>query len=361
MSGGVDSSVAAALLIDQDYDVEAMTLQLWGKDVCTTAGSRRCCSVRDSLDAKAVCKKLGIPHHVQDLAADFREKVVDYFIDSYAEGLTPNPCVACNDHIKFGELYPHAEALGAYRVATGHYARVHYDEASGRYILSRSKNLRKDQSYVLFGLTQEQLSRVEFPLGDMDKEHVRDIGRDIGLKTADKPDSQDICFVAGGDKNAFLLKQLNTLGEPGPIEDVNGKSLGEHKGLMGYTIGQREGLGIAVGKAMYVVKLDVQNNRLIVGERKDLLQSTLIADRVNWVSIAKPDQPIKAQVKIRAHHPPAQATVTVIDEATVRVDFDEPQSAITPGQAAVFYDDEVVLGGGWILKPKPEMISLGEV
>lgn len=352
MSGGVDSSVAAALLIRQGHEVEAVTLQLWGKDVCTSAGSRRCCSVRDSLDAKAVCKMLGIRHHVQDLAQDFREKVVDYFTDSYAQGLTPNPCVACNDHIKFGELYPHAEALGAYRVATGHYARVHFDESSGRYVLRRSKNLRKDQSYVLFGLTQDQLSRVEFPLGEMSKDEVREIARELNLKTADKPDSQDICFVKDGDKNAFLMKQLKTLGEPGPIVNTAGKKLGEHKGLMGYTIGQREGLGIAVGKPMYVVALDVDGNRLVVGERHELLNVSLIADRVNWVSIDAPSKPIRAQVKIRAHHTPAEASLHVAADGSVNVEFEEPQPAITPGQAAVFYDGDIVLGGGWIRKPE---------
>ena len=348
MSGGVDSSVAAAVLHAQGYEVLGVTLELWGKDVCTTAGSRLCCSVRDTMDAKAVAKRLGIRHQVLELAETFRTKVIDYFLESYLEGLTPNPCIACNDHIKFGALLERAEILGAPVIATGHYARIDYDAAWGRYRLRAGVSVEKDQSYVLFNLTQEQLAHARCPIGDLTKAKVREMARTLGLVTAEKPESQDICFVRDRNKNGFLRRELGIGDAPGPITDTSGKVLGAHRGLLGYTIGQREGLGIATGTPMYVVTMDQPNNRLVVGSRDDLLGSTLIAERVNWVSIRPPKNAVRAQVKIRARHAPAAGTLVPLEEARVRVEFDEPQSAVTPGQAAVFYDGEVVLGGGWI-------------
>ena len=347
MSGGVDSSVAAAVLREQGCDVVGITLQLWGKDVCVSSGTRLCCSVRDALDARAVAKRLGIRHETLELVDTFRTHVIDYFVNSYAQGLTPNPCIACNDHIKFGSLMEQADALDADGVATGHYARAGFDEPSGRHVLRRGLDPAKDQSYVLFGLTQAQLSRARFPIGEMTKEQVRELARRLGFVTADKPDSQDVCFIRDRDKDGFLRRELRVSDEPGPIVDTEGRQLGTHRGLLGYTIGQREGLGIAVGMPMYVVGLDHADNRLVVGPREALLGRDCRISAVNWISIPPPTTPVRASVKIRSRHTPAAATITP-ERSGARVEFDEPQSAITPGQAAVVYDGEVVLGGGWI-------------
>ncbi len=348
MSGGVDSSVAAALLHQQGFDVIGMTLELWGRDVCASAGSRLCCSVRDTLDARAVAGRLGIRHEKLDLAATFRATVIDYFVSSYRDGLTPNPCIACNDHIKFGALLDHARALGAERVATGHYARTDVDQVTGRHRLRRGLAPDKDQSYVLFGLSQAQLARTLFPVGDLNKAEVRAQARELGLVTADKPDSQDVCFIRDRNKDGFLRRELHVTDEPGPIMDSAGRVLGSHRGLLGYTIGQREGLGVAAGRPLYVLAFDRPNNRLIVGSREELLQATCTAERVNWVSVAPPVAPRQARVKIRSRHEAAPATLLPLGAGRVRVEFEEPQSAITPGQAAVFYEGDLVLGGGWI-------------
>ena len=350
MSGGVDSSVAAALLQEQGYEAYGITLQLWGKDVCVSSGTRLCCSVRDAMDAKAVARRLGIPHETLDLAETFRSRVIDYFVSSYRRGLTPNPCIACNDHIKFGSLLAYADRLVASAVATGHYARAGRDPATGRHTLRRALDPAKDQSYVLFNLTQSQLGRAKFPLGELSKPQVREIARSLGFSTADKPDSQDVCFVRDGNKNGFLRRALQIGDEPGPIMDPAGRVLGTHAGLLGYTIGQREGLGIAAGKPLYVVAIDQPNNRLIVGSREELLGRALIAERVNWVSIEPPQEPISAQAKIRSRHEPAAAWLRPCAGDRVRVEFDEPQPAIAPGQAVVFYAEEMVLGGGWIIQ-----------
>ncbi|MDP3703789.1 MAG: tRNA 2-thiouridine(34) synthase MnmA [Candidatus Omnitrophota bacterium] len=353
MSGGVDSSVAAALLHEQGFDVIGVTLQLWGKDVCVSSGTRLCCSVRDAMDAKAVAKRLGIRHEVLERVETFRAHVIDYFVESYRDGLTPNPCIACNDHIKFGTLMEHAQALEASWVATGHYARTEYDAGFGRHILRRAATAEKDQSYVLFNLTQAQLGRAKFPIGSLSKPQVREMARSLGFETAEKPDSQDVCFVRDRNKDGFLRRELNVTDEPGPITDLEGNVLGAHRGLLGYTIGQREGIGVAAGKPLYVVALDRPNNRLVVGSRDALLRRAFVAERVNWVSIAPPATPVRAAVKIRSRHAAADATITPVGE-NVRVDFDEPQAAITPGQAAVFYDEDVVLGGGWISKDEAQ-------
>ena len=354
MSGGVDSSVAAALLTEQGYDVIGITLQLWGKDVCVSSGTRLCCSVRDSIDAKSIAKRLGIRHESLDLAMVFREKVIDYFVTTYRSGLTPNPCIACNDHIKFGSLIDVANYMESPLIATGHYARSGYDASKNRYVLRRATDSNKDQSYVLFNLTQEQLSRARFPIGDMSKETVRELARALGFVTAEKPDSQDVCFIRDRNKNGFLRRELNIDDEPGPITDRSGRVLGQHRGLLGFTIGQREGLGIAAGKPLYVVKIDKPGNRLVVGSRDDLLTNIFIAERVNWIAMEAPRQPLRTHVKIRSRHDPAMALVVPLDNDCVRVQFDEPQSAVTPGQAAVFYDGDVMLGGGWI---QPENMS----
>lgn len=354
MSGGVDSSVAAALLVGQGFEVIGITLQLWGQEVCVSAGTRLCCSVRDTLDAKAVAKRLGIRHETLELVEEFRASVIDYFVDSYHEGLTPNPCIACNMHIKFGSLFERADALGAARVATGHYARTGVDEATGRVLLKRSVDLTKDQSYVLAHLTQEQLARSVFPLGELRKEQAREQARALGLVTADKPDSQDVCFVRDRNKDGFLRRQLQVEDAPGPVTDRDGRVLGTHQGLLGYTIGQREGLGIAARKPLYVVAMDQPNNRLVVGFRDDLLARSFIAQQVNWVSIDAPSQRLRAQVKIRSRHEAADATITPGANGAAHVAFDVPQPAITPGQAAVFYDGDMVLGGGWISRDRAD-------
>ncbi len=348
MSGGVDSSVAAALLQQQGFDVIGVTLQLWGKDVCVSSGTRLCCSVRDALDAKAVAKRLGIRHEVLELVDAFRVNVIDYFVESYAQGLTPNPCIACNNHIKFGALMEQTERFEAERVATGHYAQTAYDSAQGRSVLRRACDRSKDQSYVLFGLTQAQLQRACFPLGGLTKPAVRELARTLGFATAEKPDSQDVCFVRDRDKDGFLRRELRVADEPGPIEDTQGRRLGTHHGLLGYTIGQREGLGVAAGVPLYIVAMDRTHNRLIVGTREHLLSRQCRVTRVNWVSIPPPTAPRQAAVKIRSRHEAAPATISPQDSETVLVEFEEPQSAVTPGQAAVFYDGELVLGGGWI-------------
>ncbi|MBI4341264.1 MAG: tRNA 2-thiouridine(34) synthase MnmA [Candidatus Omnitrophica bacterium] len=350
MSGGVDSSVAAALLKEQGCEVIGVTMQLWGKDVCVTAGSRLCCSVRDSLDARAVAGRLGIRHKVLQLEEEFRTHVIDYFVDAYRDGTTPNPCIACNSHIKFGALMAYADRLEAPLVATGHYARIAFDAPSARYALSRAADPSKDQSYVLFTLTQQQLARTAFPLGELSKPQVRAIARSLGLATAEKPDSQDVCFVRDRDKDGFLRRELKGQEPPGEIVDRSGRVLGQHRGLLGYTIGQREGLGLAVGTPLYVVAIDRPRNRLVVGGRDELLGRTLTAERVNWVSIAPPMKPLRAWAKIRSRHEPAAAFVIPEFDEMARVEFDEPQPAIAPGQAVVFYDGESVLGGGWIAK-----------
>ena len=348
MSGGVDSSVAAALLTSQGCKVIGITLQLWGKDVCASSGTRLCCSVRDALDAKAVARRLGIRHETLELAETFRATVIDYFVQGYRRGQTPNPCIACNDHIKFGALMARADALGAAAVATGHYVRGGYDAAFGRHTLARAADADKDQSYVLFNLSQDQLSRARFPLGELDKPRVRDLARGLGLATADKPDSQDVCFVRDHDKDGFLRKQLGAADEPGPITDQAGRVLGSHRGLLGYTIGQRQGLGIATGEPRYVVELDRANNRLVVGDRQALLRTSCRVERVNWVSVPSPDRPVTAWVKIRSRHAPAEAVVAQEPDGGAQITFAEPQSAITTGQAAVFYRGDLLLGGGWI-------------
>jgi len=350
MSGGVDSSVAAALLHEQGDEVLGVTMQLWGKDVCASSATRLCCSVRDAMDAKAVAKRLGIRHEVLELEQAFRTNVIDYFVESYDAGLTPNPCIACNDHIKFGALLTHADTRECSLIATGHYARSSSDVERGRYLLKRAAAPEKDQSYVLFNLTQAQLSRARFPIGELSKSRVREMARSLGLATADKPDSQDVCFIRDRNKDGFLRRELGVADAPGPITDVEGRVLGAHHGLLGYTIGQREGLGIAIGKPLYVVAMDQPRNRLIVGSREDLLSPTLTAERVNWVSVEAPNEPLRAWAKIRSRHEAAAAWIAPAESGRVRVEFDEPQSAITPGQAVVFYDGELVLGGGWIAK-----------
>ncbi len=361
MSGGVDSSTVAALLVRQGHPVVGLTMQLWNQRRLpqlagenSPSGSGRCCSLDDVYDARRVAEQVGIPYYVVNFEQQFEERVVKPFVEEYLAGRTPIPCTLCNNYIKFDRFLEMADAVGAGQIATGHYARVRYCEASGRYELLCAVDRSKDQTYFLFGLTQPQLARTLFPLGAMTKPEVRDLARSLNLPVAAKNDSQEICFVPNGDYAAFLDAYLNESGiEPrrtrGPIMTRDGRTLGEHDGVHHFTVGQRRGLGIAAGEPLYVIATDPQSQRVIVGGNDELLCSRLFAADVNWISIAGCDGPVRAQVKIRNKHAAAPATLrSAGDPARVEVSFDEPQRAVTPGQAAVFYDGDRVLGGGWI-------------
>jgi tRNA-specific 2-thiouridylase len=359
MSGGVDSSTVAALLVRQGHKIVGMTMQLWNQRrlpelVPETAGHGRCCSLDDVYDARRVAEQVGIPYYVVNFEQQFEEQVVQPFVDEYLAGRTPIPCTLCNNYIKFDRFLEMADAVGAHRIATGHYARVRYDEATGRYQLLRARDASKDQTYFLFGLTQKQLARTLFPLGDMVKPEVRELARDMDLAVADKGDSQEICFVPNGDYAAFLKAYLKDKGiEPqatrGAIVTTGGRTLGEHQGIHHFTVGQRKGLGISSPEPLYVISTDPQTQRVVVGGNDDLLCGRFVARQVNWISIEGLAAPVRAQVKIRNKHAAAPATLhPSADTTTVDVVFDEPQRAVTPGQGAVFYSGDLVLGGGWI-------------
>ena len=351
MSGGVDSSVAGYLLREQGYDVIGVTMKVWPQD-CISRAEDKCCGPQAVADARAVAHSLGIPHYVVDEADQFERTVIDYFTSEYQAGRTPNPCVMCNEKLKFGNLWGKAEALGCDYIATGHYAIIEHQE--DRAVLRKGVDPRKDQSYFLFSLRQPQLRRALTPLGTMRKPEIRKIAHSLGLKVADKIDSQEICFVPGNDYKAFLRSHL---GENefhrGEIYDVDGNFVGGHDGIELFTIGQRKGLPGGSARPRYVVDLDAKTNRVIVGDVDDLVCDEFEIDQTNWIGRDLPGENVELAVKIRYSHPGTPATVTPLENHRARIRLHEPQRAVTPGQAAVIYDRDVVVGGGWICRGEP--------
>jgi tRNA-uridine 2-sulfurtransferase len=347
MSGGVDSSAAAVLLKDQGYDLVGVTLKLWPQD-CVSRAEDKCCGPQAVMDARAVCSKLGIPFYLIDEAEEFQQQVIQYFADEYKAGRTPNPCVMCNDKLKFGTLLRRARQLGAQYIATGHYARLEKDPHTSRMLLKRGRDPRKDQSYFLFSLRQDQLAHALFPLGELTKNHSRQVARHGQLKTADKEESMEICFVPDNNYGAFLQKTGLVEKQRGEIVDLHGRVLGHHEGISFYTIGQRRGLGISNATPLYVVDLDPASNRVVVGPESALERSQFQVQNCNWIPFETPPAQLEVTVKIRYNHPGALASVTTQENGKASVKLHQPQRAITPGQACVFYQDDLVVGGGWI-------------
>lgn len=361
MSGGVDSSAAAALLKEQGHELVGFTMQLWNQRRGISVDENgdplpsRCCSLDDVYDARRVAEELGFPFYVLNLEREFERDVVQPFVSGYLSGETPIPCVSCNSRLKFASLDRLATSLGCEKVATGHYARVEYDSSTNRYRLLRGRNLQKDQSYFLWELTQEQLSRAYFPLGEMSKPEVRDVARRQQLPVAEKAESQEICFVPDGDYSGFIDRYLEAENRddkpaPGPLVTTAGAVVGEHSGIHRYTVGQRRGIGIAQERPLYVIAVDVPGNRIVVGSNEELLQREFHAAGVNWITSKPESEPARAEVRIRYRHEAAPATITVTGDERAHIVFDEPQRAITPGQATVFYRGDEVIGGGWIVK-----------
>ncbi|MGD1216055.1 MAG: tRNA 2-thiouridine(34) synthase MnmA [Terriglobales bacterium] len=369
MSGGVDSSAVAAMLHAEGRNVIGLTMQLWnqrrlaGHEGMPESVQGRCCSIDDVYDARRVAETLGIPYYVVNHEERFERDVVRPFVEEYLAGRTPIPCSLCNNHLKFDQLLVVARQIGADQIATGHYAQVVFDERLNRWLLKRPADKSKDQTYFLFGLTQEQLSRTLFPLGGMTKPEVRELARKHNLVIAEKPDSQEICFVPGGDYKRFLEAYLTEQGEKpariagekiagemvgGEMVTTDGKVIGEHAGVHNFTVGQRKGLGVATGSPLYVIQIRNDTRQVVVGKDEELYSRTLRARRVNLISTAELREPMRVAVKIRHKHQPAPAIIESAGPDEVRVTFDEPQRALTPGQAAVFYDGDIVVGGGWI-------------
>ena len=352
MSGGVDSSVAAALLVEQGCDVVGITMRVWPRQDAEEPTRRfgSCCGTEAVEDARAVARTLGIAHYLLSMDEEFNQKVIGQFVDAYANGQTPIPCVSCNSNLKFGSLLGRARAWDAAAVATGHYARVARDPVSGRHLLLRARDIRKDQTDFLWPLTQGQLAAARFPVGELTKDEVRDQARRLGLVTADKPESQDICFVPDDDYRGFLRRRAPEVFRPGAIVDRLGNTLGSHAGIAGFTVGQKRGRGLAPGRPLYVIDLDPERDTVRVGEAADLECGRLLATVVNFIACEPPTAPLRVAAKIRHSHQPAAATVRVLEGNTAEVVFDTPQRAISPGQSVVFYDGEVVVGGGVIAR-----------
>jgi tRNA-specific 2-thiouridylase len=358
MSGGVDSSTVAAVLLQQGRPIVGLTMQLWNQRRLPELqgegpAQHRCCSLDDVYDAKRVAQHLNFPHYVVNFEDQFEQRVVRPFVEQYLAGRTPIACTNCNTDVKFEPLLLMARQIGAERLATGHYARIRRNEQTGRYELLRARDDSKDQSYFLWGLTQEQLSRSEFPLGELTKEEVRALAREVNLPVAEKPESMELCFVPNGNYVQFIHAYSREVGKPisdaeGDIVTEDGAVLGRHTGVHNYTIGQRKGLGFATGKPVYVLAIDPEKNRIVVGEDDSLRTASLEIENVNWISTAEPTAPLRAQVKIRHKHDPSPATVEALPGNRARIIFDAPQRAITPGQAAAIYSGDTVLAGGWI-------------
>ena len=358
MSGGVDSSTVAALLLEQGHPVVGLTMQLWNQRRLPELqgpgpAQHRCCSLDDVYDARRVAQHLRFPHYVVNFEAQFEQSVVRPFVEQYLSGRTPIACTNCNNEVKFEPLLRMARQIGAERLATGHYARIRRHLRTGRCELLRARDDTKDQSYFLWGLTQEQLSRSDFPLGELTKEEVREIARRAELPVAEKPESMELCFVPNGNYVQFIQVYSREAGislteQEGEIVNEDGAVIGRHSGVHHFTIGQRKGLGFAAGKPLYVLAIDAAKNRVVVGDDSALRTTSFVVEDVNWVSIEGPQAPVRASVRIRHKHEPAPATVEALEHRRARVTFDSPQRAVTPGQAAVFYDADVVLGGGWI-------------
>ncbi|OPJ57290.1 tRNA 2-thiouridine(34) synthase MnmA [Alkalithermobacter paradoxus] len=351
MSGGVDSSVAAYLLKEQGYDVIGVTMQIWqNEDEAILDSEGGCCSLSAVEDARRVADKIGIPFYVMNFKDIFKEKVIDYFIDEYLKGRTPNPCIACNKYIKFDEFLKRAKKIGCDYVSTGHYAKIEFDENLNRYLLKRSVTEEKDQTYALYNMNQYELSHTLMPLGYYTKDKIREIARQIGLDVANKPDSQEICFVKDNDYAKYVRENTNVKIREGNFVDKNGNVLGKHKGIINYTIGQRKGLGIALGKPMFVTDIIPSKNLVVLGEHDEVFSKELIASDVNIIPFSQINEPIRAKAKIRYSAPPKDATIYSEKNNKIRIVFDEPQRAITPGQSVVIYDNDIVVGGGIIEK-----------
>ena len=351
MSGGVDSSLASFLLKEAGYEVIGVTMKLISTS-CHEQHSKRisCCRLEDSEDARRIAQRLDIPFYVLNLEKEFEQEVIRYFIREYAEGRTPSPCIVCNDAIKFGMLLKKAKALHAEYIATGHYARVQYDEVSSRYLLKKGIDVRKDQSYFLSRLSQEKLRHTLFPLGSFTKEKTREIGKEIGFTIHNKPESQEICFIPDGNYHQLLKERVAEEIKPGFIVDNRGKILGEHKSTLFFTIGQRKGLGIAQGYPLYVTAIDKEKNIITVGTKEETFQDQFVASKINWITTETPRFPLTVMAKIRHKHKETEVVVYPLPNERVSVRFKKPQPAITPGQAVVFYDNDIVIGGGWIDK-----------
>lgn len=349
LSGGVDSSVAAYLLKEQGYDVIGVTMQIWQEeDSCTVEENGGCCGLSAVEDARRVAQKLDIPYYVMNFRKEFQEQVIDYFTREYLEGRTPNPCIACNRYVKWESLLKRSLEIGADYIATGHYARVE-QLPNGRYAIRNSVTAKKDQTYALYNLTQEQLARTLMPVGAYTKEEIRKIAEEAGLLVAHKKDSQEICFVPDNDYARFIKNSTGKTIPKGNFVLADGKVIGEHQGIIHYTIGQRKGLNLSMGHPVFVTKIRPDSNEVVIGENEDLFVNTLICDRVNFMAMEGLDGEVRLKAKIRYNHPGAECVISPVEDGKVRVTFDQPQRAITPGQAVVFYQGEYVAGGGIIL------------
>ena len=349
MSGGVDSSVAALLMQQKGYECVGATMKLFENEQAGVKREKTCCSLDDVEDARSVAYRLHMPYYVFNFTANFEKEVMDRFVCAYEKGWTPNPCIDCNRYLKFEKLYLRMQEMQMDTIVTGHYARVVYDEASGRYLLKKGLDNSKDQSYVLYNLTQEQLSRTLMPVGDYTKDEIRKIASEIGIQVANKPDSMEICFVPDNDYAGFIQRETDYIPKEGNFVDIHGNVIGKHKGIIHYTVGQRKGLGLAMGHPVFVTEIRPDTNEVVIGENADVFASKLYANKLNFMAAEAFTGDVRAKAKIRYSHAGADCTVRMINEDTLECVFDEPQRAVTPGQALVLYDGEYVLGGGTII------------